>query len=264
MSDRRFFVEPAAIVGETITITGGDAGHIGRVLRLGPGDRLSISDGVSRIYDADIVSVDRDRVICKSSHSRECGTRGFELVVFQGLPKGKKMEMIVEKLTEVGVDQIGPVAMARSVAEYAGDRGAKKLGRWRATALEAAKQSRRVTVPAVEDIAGWAAMVTEVRDVAAAGGVVLVPWEEADSVTVREAIVGHNSSSSRLVAKTPCSNSNNNVAIIIGPEGGFADTEIADLRGAGGIMVTLGPNILRTETAGIVAAALAIDALRGT
>ncbi len=253
---RRFFVRPEDVDGDQITITGGDAGHISRVLRLGPGDKLSISDGVSRVYDAEITAVEQGAVVCMVSHSREFGDKGYELTLFQGLPKGRKMELIVEKLTEVGVDRIVPIAMARSVAEYTGERGDKKLTRWRATALEAAKQSRRVTVPVVEAIASWPAVMDGLKRVAAEGGVVLIPWEGAGDVTVRQALASKvkGRGDERWLA----------VVIMIGPEGGFADTEIVDLHEAGGTIVTLGQNILRTETAGIVAAALAIDALRGT
>lgn len=246
---RRFFVRPEDVGDGTIVISGGDAGHISRVLRLGPGDELSISDGAGRVYDAAIVSVDRDRVICSFSHSRECGgSEGRALTVYQGLPKGKKMDLIVEKLTEVGAGRIVPVTMARSVAEYAGERAAKKVERWRATALEAAKQSRRVTVPEVSDVAGWPAALEEIKGLITAGGLVLVPWEEAEGLTVRQAVTGLDAPPG-------------NVAVVIGPEGGFATEEIAALKDAGAVMVTLGPNILRTETAGIVAAALALDAL---
>jgi 16S rRNA (uracil1498-N3)-methyltransferase len=247
---RRFFVRPDDISGDTITISGGDAGHIGRVLRLGPGDKLSISDGVGRVYDAEIVSVERDRVICSFSNSRDYETPRIKVTLYQGLPKGKKMDLIVEKLTEVGVDRIVPVAMDRSVAEYAGERQAKKVERWRATALEAAKQSRRVTVPVVEDIKSWTDAAAELKDIVAADGPVIVPWEDAEGLTVREAI-GRSAAAEE-------------VALLIGPEGGFATQEIATLRSAGAAMVTLGPNILRTETAGIVAAALTLAALQET
>jgi len=247
-SERRFFVKPEDIFDDTVVITGQDAAHIAAVLRLQTGDRVSVSDGQTMVYEVELTRVSRDEVRGHALSATERPGTNASLVVYQGLPKAKKMDLIVEKLTEIGADRIVPVAMSRSVAEYDGARGGKKVERWRTVAAEAAKQSRRVTLPEVAGIMTW----KEAQADMVASGAIIVPWEEEKSKSISEAIDD--------LDKSP--RERTSVALVIGPEGGITKEEISDLTKAGAVTVTLGDNILRTETAAIVATALAVTLMK--
>lgn len=232
---------------DTVTLTGQDAHHIANVLRLKAGDRVAVSDGVDKIYEVELAEIGKNRITGIIQNVDTVQPSDIRLTVFQGLPKGKKMDFIVEKLTEIGAARIVPVEMARSVAEYDGARGAKKLDRWRAIGLEAAKQSKRVTIPEISEIVRF-------KDAAAAlkeYDLVVVPWE---------GVAGTGNHLAGIVSSVrnqlPRNDVNHQVALVIGPEGGFEPDEIDALLERGAVTVTLGRNILRTETAGLVAAAL--------
>jgi 16S rRNA (uracil1498-N3)-methyltransferase len=156
------------------------------------------------------------------------------VTVVQALPKGDRGELAVEMLTEVGVAEVVPWAAARSVAVWRGDRAAKGLGRWRATAREAAKQARRPWFPRVADLATTDDVVALMADATLA----LVLHEEAD-VPLSEV---------EVPADGP-------IVVVVGPEGGLTDDEVAAFRAAGGHVVRLGSEVLRTSTAGVAAVA---------
>jgi 16S rRNA (uracil1498-N3)-methyltransferase len=239
---RRFFVDPTAVSEGRVTILGQDAFHINKVLRLDVGDVISVSNSVDTVYEVKLTEVTKDRVVGEVTAVEIIEPETVRLTVFQGLPKGKKMDFIVEKLTEIGAAAIVPVTMARSVAEYDGTRGAKKLERWRAIALEAAKQSKRDTVPGVSEIVSFKAAGAMM----AGFDKVIVPWEEEaeDGIRIPEVAIS------------------GDVALVIGPEGGMEKAEVDALMGSNTAVVTLGKTILRTETASIVAAALVIHHAR--
>lgn len=265
--ERRFFAKESDIKLDdngkgSIVLREQDAAHIAAVLRLQPGARIFVSDGTNRLYEVELTQVSRETVAGQVIAVEKAPLRGAVLTVFQGLPKAKKMDFIVEKLTEVGADNIVPVKMARSIAEYEDKRAAKKLERWRAIAEEAAKQSRRVTIPAVNDIAVWKAALGDMAGL----DVMIAPWEDETGKTVADAVkeailVWRDAVGGTGKSAVECDEPMFKIGIVIGPEGGFTDAEIAEARAAGARTVTLGPNILRTETAGIVAAALALAAI---
>ena len=213
----------------TITIAGEDARHAVRVLRLRPGERVTISDGAGTVVDAVVSSAGRELVA--DVVERRSVARGTpELTVVQAIPKGHKLDAIVQDLTEVGVDRIVPLRARRSVARW--DDPAAKLARLRSVAREAGKQSRRAWLPVVGD------PVTV--DDAPLGEVSIVLHEDAD-----RGLAG------ALPSVAPAS-----VVLFVGPEGGFAEDEIDALMTRSVVPVTLGPQILRTETASVIGAAL--------
>lgn len=158
------------------------------------------------------------------------------LVVVQGLPKGDRGELAVEMMTEAGVDVIVPWAASRCVTQWKGDRAAKALARWRGTAREAAKQARRFHLPEVTEQATTAAVGALVSSAALA----VVLHEEA----------------AEPLSRLPLPEEPGDIVMIVGPEGGVTDEEIATLRAAGATPALLGPTVLRTSTAGVAAAAV--------
>ncbi len=239
MRSHYFILDGAAKAGDGIVVIGGqDAKHISKVLRLRAGDLITVSDGTGRIYQVELGAVGDKQVSGRVTETTPFSIPDKRLTVFQGLPKGRKMNLIVEKLTELGAARIAPVALARSVPDYAADRGAKRLGRWKAIAYEASKQSRRPWLPDISEVLSWAKALAEL-DVF---DEVLVPYEDFKDLKLDDVF-----------------EAKGNTAVFIGPEGGFEESEIADLRNRGVKLFSLGDNILRTETAAIAAAALILN-----
>lgn len=224
----RLFVPRAAVRGNTVEITGGEFRHL-RTLRLGPGDRLVIFDGVGTEHTVRLDRVDRRgaRAVIEDSAavSRESP---LDLTLVPAVLKGPRMDVVIEKATELGVRTIAPMTTARCVA------GGGNVARWRRIALAAAKQCGRTQVPAIEDPAPLAA-----RLAAAWPGLRLLAWEDA---TER----GWDALDARPRA----------VVLLLGPEGGFTPDEAAAARAAGFRPVSLGGRILRADTAAVAAATL--------
>lgn len=238
----RFFGKPLGEGETTIRLVGQDVKHIGKVLRLKKGDRISVSDGRSRLYAVEIETVGEREVTGFVKKVVEFEQERFTLKVFQGIPKGRKMDLLVDKLTELGAAEIVPVLMGRSVPEFKRGQGEARTARWRQIALEAAKQSRRKTIPGVAEIADWGVAMECLGRCAA----VLVPYEQERTTRLRDL---------NFATK-------GEIALVIGPEGGFEAAEIDALRDVGAMTFTMGEVILRTETAAVAAAALVMDRLR--
>ena len=225
----------------TIRISGPDRDHIARVLRLKPGDTLSVSDGEDRDWLCEIAEITPKEVILKVLPGE---IKDSELPVFvtlyQGLPKGDKTEQIIQKTTELGVHAVQLVEMKRCVVRIEEKKKAARLERWQKIAESAAKQSNRRCIPAVERILRFEEAVKE----AAEKGTVLVPYECAEDMNYTRKVLEEIRPGSQ-------------VSVFIGPEGGFAPEEIETLEKAGAKIITLGPRILRTETAGMAFLAMA-------
>jgi len=234
-----FIIEPSAFAGDgSVSIVGQDARHISKVLRLRAGDRITVSDGVGQSYQVELGAVGDKQVSGRVLNSSPFVIPRHGLTVFQGLPKGRKMDLIVEKLTEIGVARIAPVAFTRSVPEYGADREAKRLERWKAIGYEACKQSRRPWLPDISEVLLWDEALEELNVFEE----VLVPYEEFRGLKLDDVFEALG-----------------NTAVFVGPEGGFEESEIADLDKRGAKLFSLGSNILRTETAAIVSATLVLD-----
>lgn len=229
----RFFVDTRNINENTIEIDREDVKHIVNVLRLEAGEEIEVCDKLGTDYKCKIVEANKESVICKIIESyRSRGESEIEITLFQGLPKSTKMDLIVQKSTELGVKRIVPLVTSRSIVKI-NDRKKedKKIERWTKIAEEAAKQSKRGIIPEISPIMAFAEMLEHLREEA----MVIVPYESEENIGIKSVI-------------KDCKYKKIN--IIIGPEGGFAEGEIESLKDMNSHIVTLGPRILRTETAG--------------
>ena len=244
----RFFVEtPVATAGERVTLSREESAHASRVLRLRPGEEVRLLDGVN-LWAARLESVDERETVAVVT--QQCGSpeAPCHAVLFQGLPKADKLEWIAQKGTELGMWELWPVEMERSVAKVdKADKAEKKRERLSRIALEAAKQSGRAHVPQVASACPFTAALEKLKAV----DLVLIAWEEEHALPMSQAVKSY-------VEQHGVPGS---VAIVIGPEGGVSHQEWQRLHDAGAVSVTLGKRILRTETAGLCALSVLWTAL---
>ena len=230
-----FYVEPEAVSADTARITGGDVNHIKNVLRMHPGEEIMILDGSGMEYRCEIETIS-DEVLAKVLEAKKTEAElSVRLLLFQGLPKKDKMELIIQKAVELGVSEIIPVLTKRTVVKLEDKKKEqKKLERWQAIAEAAAKQSGRGIIPKVCEAVKFSEAVKQAEALEEA----LIPYELAEGMDeARERIRG-------LHGKKT-------IGIFIGPEGGFEEDEIALAVKSGIHPITLGKRILRTETAGL-------------
>ena len=254
----RFFVAPEQIGGSTITIEDrNDLHHMKRVLRLAPGDEVDISDGQTWEYRARIEYLEPDlaqlTILDKQKFSAE---PSVEVTLYQGIPKQGKMETIIQKCVELGVHEIVPVFMDRTVVV---DRGnfSKKIDRWNKVSAEAVKQCKRGIIPEVTEPIRSAELLQDNDgsgrpDIFEDFDLVLFPYENERGTTIKEALL----SATNPMYEESTGNVMERIAVIIGPEGGFSDEEAKAIVAGGGESVSMGKTILRTETAGMAALAM--------
>lgn len=236
MSAPRFFVEGRHTCGDDVTLSGADAHKIVNVLRKRDGDAIEIIDSAAQRFSA-MLRVDGRSVQAKLSQQLETARTSLpQITVAQGIPKGQKMDFVVEKLTELGVASILPLQSERTVVS---DVGANKLERWRRLAKSAAQQCGRADVAELGDPVSF----SELLDRFAGFDAVLFPWELADRTPIRERLPGLLAGAERVL-------------VVIGPEGGFSHAEAEGASEAGAHLLSLGTRILRTETAGLVLVSL--------
>ncbi len=230
----RFFVGPENIRGDTIIIGGEEAHHITRVLRLGPGDIITVLDGCGSQYRCRIEEkTGGNNITCRVlERQRAGGEPPLRVVLLQGIAKGDKMDTVIRKGTELGAAAFIPVLCRRSVVRLDVTKSAARRQRWQRIATAAAKQCRRALVPEVQEPVEWIAAL----DAIPPGALVLLPWEEAGDCSLKHEL------QSRPAPEE--------VYIIIGPEGGLEREEVEEACRRGALPVSLGPRILRTETAG--------------
>lgn len=231
MSAPVFLHERGDLSSGRVVLTGAEGRHAAGARRLQPGEPVDVVDGRGTRADCRVLRVGRDEVELTVVGRAYEPAPDPRLVLVQALPKADRGELAVELATEVGVDEVVPWTAALCVMQWKGERGDKQLERWRATAREAAKQSRRAWVPPVAPLHGTAQLVRRL-----AGVTVLVLHEAADLPLT--------------AAPLPASG---DLAIVVGPEGGLTGEELDVL---GGPAVRLGPTVLRTSTAGAAAAAV--------
>ncbi len=231
----QFFVETHQIQGKRIVIEGSDVNHIKNVLRMKPGEELSVSNGQDgREYRCGIVSFEEDRVICELRFVKEDGMElPSQVYLFQGLPKADKMELIIQKCVELGVHAVVPVAAKRCVVKLDDKKAKSKLSRWQGIAEAAAKQSKRRIVPEIMDVMTFPQAIQFVKDF----DVKMIPYELAEDMSKTKEIMENLRPGQRI-------------AVFIGPEGGFEESEVQEAIAHGTQPITLGKRILRTETAG--------------
>ena len=239
----RFFVEEPSMGEDSITITGGDVNHIKNVLRMSVGDKICVINGQNnKEYYCEITAVGNDAVDTRICEIRESDQElGNEIVLFQGLPKSDKMELIIQKAVELGVHTIVPVSTDRTVVKLDAKKEANKRKRWMSISESAAKQSGRLRIPEVTPVVSY----REALEMAKKMDVRLIPYELAEGMEkTRE-----------LMSSIQPGQS---VAVFIGPEGGFESSEIEKAMEIGAWPITLGKRILRTETAGLVTLAMLV------
>jgi len=233
---QHFYVEPEAVGENSIIITGGDVNHIKNVLRMKQGEELVISDGESREYLCRVAVFGADEVYCDIIEKRESQCElPIKVVLYQGLPKKDKMELIIQKAVELGVSEIVPVLTKRTIVKLEDPKKEeKKRERWQAIIESAAKQCGRGIIPEIKPAISFKQALQEAASLEER----LIPYELAEGMeAAREKIHG-------LAGKK-------SVGVFIGPEGGFEHSEIDAAVAAGVTPITLGKRILRTETAGI-------------
>ena len=222
----RFFVPQDQIP----IITGSDAHQIRNVLRMKPGDKLELFDGYGKAYQAEIQTINKDKVTCKILATQTSNSSSnIKVTLAQALPKGQKMDLIIQKCTELGIEQVIPMVSERSLPT------SNKSARWQRIAKDAAEQSGRINVPEITKIKTFAEAIKtkDKYDLA------IIPWELEQNNQLKPFLKQLNN------------DGNLTILIIIGPEGGFSQTEVQQAQTAGLIPITLGQRILRTETAGL-------------
>lgn len=237
-----FFVEPSQISDKSVIITGEDVNHIKNVIRLKVGDEISISNGIDgRDYRCGIASITDTEILCELRFIKEDGVElPSKVYLFQGLPKGDKMEFIIQKMVELGVYEIIPVAMKRCVVRLDDKKAKSKIARWQGISEAAAKQSKRGVVPQIHDVMSYQSALEYAQTM----DVKLVPYEMEQTLDGASGMAG----TKQIIEGLRPGQS---VAVFIGPEGGFEESEIQSAIDAGMKPITLGKRILRTETAGM-------------
>jgi 16S rRNA (uracil1498-N3)-methyltransferase len=242
----RFFADESGIVDGVAYLGEEDSRHALRVLRLEVGDEVELVADTVR-YQAGIAAIE-DGIVAVAIRGELRATEAkTQVTLYQGLPKADKMELIAQKATELGVYAIRPVAMERCVVKLEGKDAGKKIDRWQKIAREAVKQCARIDVPEIREPKKLSAMQADF----AALDVLIVPWEDARDGSIRQCLAPYEGQEEL------------SVGVLIGPEGGISEKEAKWLaQNAGAKLVTLGPRILRTETAAIAAVTM-VMMLRG-
>ncbi len=255
----RFFVspDPIELSNGRITIAGEDVRHIGSVRRAMPGDILNLSDGMGTDYDVVIEQIGKNSIITRITAARPNTTEPpVEVTLFQGIPKADKMDFIIQKCIELGVKRIVPVMSARSVVKLNNTKDIEgKTARWRRIALEAAKQCDRGIVPLVTE----PVRIERALEMAEGCSLKLIPYEGEKDGSLRRQLLEYG----KRVGGAAAQASFGGIGVFIGPEGGFEQAEVEMAMSRGFNSVTLGPRILRTETAGLAVIAIIMYEIGG-
>ena len=230
----RFYADDRGVTGETAFLCEEDAHHAIRVLRMKPGEGCELFAG-GRRFSGEVASIGDGAVQVRITGELPSTEPRLRVTLYQGLPKADKMELIVQKAVELGACAVVPVAMSRCVVQLDAKDGRKKQERWQKIAREACKQSGRCEMMQVTEPISFRQLLARLPE----HGAAIVPWEDARGYSL-----------ARFHAEHP---DITDLAIVIGPEGGMSGEEIERMQGSKCRAVTLGPRILRTETAGLCA-----------
>lgn len=237
-----FYVPPENIRGSYFWLNREESEHVARVLRKQPGEEIQLFDGADRSFRGVLETVTPSKVDGRVVAEEKQETPRYRLRLFQVLPKGDKMEWILEKGTELGIHEFVPVNSERSVGRVPAERLPARLERWEKIIRSAAQQCGRTDLPRVQTPLDWNAALARIEP----DQWTFLPWESAAGTTLK---AGLEAFRRERAAALPVIN------VIIGPEGGLSPDEVARAEARGARTVTLGPRILRTETAGLAAAA---------
>ncbi len=237
----KFFTPKENFIENTAKILGDDVKHLYKVLRLNEGDKIVLNNCDGDEFLAEIRTITKQEVIVDIEEKLEINNESeVKIYLFQGLPKAQKMDLIVQKGTELGITEFIPTLTERVDIKLKGE--FKKLDRLNRIALEAAKQSKRTIIPKVTEPVSFEDALKRMESL----DLVIVPYENAENFGIKTLFNDENIDTSKI----------KKVGILVGPEGGFELNEISRLKENGAYIVTLGSRILRTETAGFVATSL--------
>jgi 16S rRNA (uracil1498-N3)-methyltransferase len=220
-------------------LRGEDVKHARDVLRLLPADLIIVSDGSGTDFVARVEAIGEKEITATILEEKKRAEVGPRVWLFQGFAKGAKMDLIVRQATEIGVSQLVPVFTERSVVHLGPEERKRRVARWQKIAVEASKQSQRSYLPKIHEPKNWQEAISLLGDF----DLVVVPWEEERERSLKNTLKAYSRKWER-------------VAVVIGPEGGFTRAEVSELDNLGGVPVSLGQNVLRTETASLVALAI--------
>lgn len=229
---KRIFLEN--ITSEVVTISGGDANHLARSLRARRGDRITAVDGAGNCAVIELIDFDKEKIMAKRVSKVQKISVERKIILADCLPKQNRFDNIIEKATELGVEKIIPLISERTIARPGSTRTQSKLERWQRIAKEAAEQCARDTIPEIGNVRALSDWLKEITPLDGET-LLLFCWEAEKEITVREIL----------------SNWKKNIIVLIGPEGGFSESEVLEIKAAGGVSVTLGKRILKTDTAAI-------------
>lgn len=239
---QRYFVSAEQFSEHAVVITGDDARHIGKVMRGKPGDKLIVSDGSSKEALVAIDSIEAGEVKATILEPLVMDREAkLNVTVAQSLPKGDKMETVIQRCTEIGAVSFVPFLSERTIVQYDAKKEGKRLERWRKIAKEAAEQSHRNRIPTVEQPLSWKGLLSSFGDY----DLVCYCYEKEDGKHLKDVL--------KPFVGELAPDAGANVLIVVGPEGGFSEKETAQADEAGAISVGLGKRILRAETAGMAA-----------
>ncbi|CAH1204260.1 Ribosomal RNA small subunit methyltransferase E [Paenibacillus allorhizoplanae] len=240
---QRYFLPPEQFhaATQTVTIEGDDAHHLGRVMRAEVGDKVICSNGVDREVLVRISHLDKGAVTAEIVEELAMDAEAsVDVWIAQSLPKGDKMELIIQKGTEIGAARFLPFLSERTIVQYDAKKEAKRTERWQKIAKEAAEQAHRNRVPQIESVYSWKQLLQRAKE----ADVAWICYEKEDGQQLKPAIQSAIAAGQIEPGKQ--------VLIAVGPEGGFTEQEIKQAEEAGFRSVSLGNRILRTETAAMV------------
>lgn len=238
---RRFFTAPEAVQGNSIVFDAELAHHMGKVLRLAPGEQVTVCTGDGMVYLAELEQFSKDSVTGRILETLENQKEtDVQIVLYQGMPKGDKLELIVQKCTELGVSSVIPVETGRSIVHLDAKKAEKKIERWQKIAHEASQQSKRVQVPEIGPYLTWKQCLAQLKE---DDGLTIIFWEDEQTQSLKHLLRSQNEKPQKI-------------NLIVGPEGGLSEDEVNQLREIGAVSASLGKRILRTETAGLAGVAI--------
>lgn len=230
---RNFYAPPNQISSREILITGNEKHHLSNVLRLSVDDKIRVLDGHGNAYTTVLTRNDKEKAVAKILEHQYFSSPSFRATLIQGLPKFNKIELIIQKCTELGVDEIVPVICHRTVPKLSKEAADKRLERWQQIIIEACKQSGRTHFPEIHPIIDFE------------------EWHEEGSRSELNLVFWTGEKEQRLKKILKCNVQVKSVSLLVGPEGGFTDHEIDRCIQSGVIPVSFGDKILRAETAAI-------------
>ena len=231
----KFFVKENQIKNNIVKIIGQDVNHIRNVLRLNLEDQIKIcNEDTSENYNCSIKQIEKDEIICEIKEKVASQVESnVEITIFQGLPKADKMELIIQKSTELGASKFVPVALNRCIVKLSGKDAQKKIERWQKISEVAAKQCGRDLIPKIENIEN----IEEVKNQIPDFDLFFVAYEQEKNVYLKQVLQEVDKNKEKI-----------KIAFLIGPEGGLEEKEVEQMKNAGAKVISLGNRILRTET----------------